>query len=159
MRVQASSGEPGGIGAYQPEYPVPQESANRPRSSSLPQATRAPAAAQPVSVQTKEADFNPAALPSDAPGLLASAVQREQLLQNSNARYCLEKLLKDYPGFEKGDEVIFRLARLLENASEGRDIRRAYDLYVRVQNDYPYSTWVEAAKDRSRFLKRSFFQQ
>lgn len=162
MKVQASSTNLTGVGSYQPEYPVPQESALRIQNtaqSSNKIAVPDQAATVPVNVQTNADELTVAQLPNEVNALYKLGLQREGLRQSTSARLCYEKILADFPSFGKTDDTLFRLAGVLENAREGRDIRRAYELYVRILDEYPYSARVEAARDRSRFLKRTFFQQ
>ena len=159
MRIQASSSEMGGIGSYQPEFPIPQDSSSRLRTGAVSKPTPDAAPAIAAAAQSPAGELNPATLPADAPGLYSVALQRDQLHQSANARLVYEKILKDHPSFDKTDEILFRLGRLLENDPTEKDLRRAYELYVRVQNEFPYSIWVEPARDRSRYLKRTFFQQ
>ncbi len=53
-------------------------------------------------------------------------------------------------------ELIFRLARLLEQAGPARDIERSHRLYQRVRDDFPFSPHRETSRQRIEFLERHF---
>lgn len=60
-------------------------------------------------------------------------------------------------GVGAGDTLLFRLAGLLERDWDGRDLRRARDLYRRVVDEYPLSGHWDAARERIEYLNRHFF--
>jgi len=60
-------------------------------------------------------------------------------------------------GVGSGDEVIFRLAQVLESEWAGRDLRRARDLYRTLVADYPLSDHWRASGARIEYLNRHFF--
>ena len=55
--------------------------------------------------------------------------------------------------------MLFRQAKNLESASDSRNLRRAYDLYVKLQGEFPYSAFVDQAKERARYINRTYFRQ
>jgi TolA-binding protein len=145
---------------YQPEYPVYQE---RILAKSAGQQTRpTPAAPQaaaanavPAASQVPQAE----SVPSDAAGLLSLAKRREQAGQVAGAIELYERFLKDWPAAAGSDDALFRLAKCLETVVDGRNIKRAYELYVKLQAEYPYSGFVDQAKERARYISRTFFRQ
>jgi hypothetical protein len=141
---------------YQPEYPVYQE---RVLAKSAAGSAK-PAAAQPVATlpMASQAPLLET-VPNDAAGLLSLAKRREQAGQPAGAIELYERLLKDWPGATGGDEAIFRLAKCLETVVDGRNVKRSYDLYVKLQAEYPFSAFADQAKERARYLSRTYFRQ
>ncbi len=144
---------------YQPEFPVFQE---RAISKAVPTVSR------PVTVASANlpdqsvafvASVAEEAVPTDAAGFLALAKRRDQAKQFAAALDIYEKILKDFPAFTATDEVLFRQAKNLESASDSRNLRRAYDLYVKLQGEFPYSAFVDQAKERARYINRTYFRQ
>jgi hypothetical protein len=150
---------------YQPEYPVAQErTLVRTGTAAATSGTAAFNQSAAVIDLSARAAAEPAALvaepvPNDAEGMLALAKRREQGKQTAGALELYERILKEFPAFAATDEVLFRLGKTLEGASDGRNLRKAYDSYVRLQNEYPYSGFIEQAKERARYINRTYFRQ
>lgn len=53
-------------------------------------------------------------------------------------------------------ELIFRLARLLEQTGPVRDIYRSHQLYQQVRDNFPFSPHRETSRQRIEFLERHF---
>ena len=54
-------------------------------------------------------------------------------------------------------ELLFRLAQLLEEPGDHRDLRRSRELYQRVRDEFPFSVYRERSRARIEFLDRHFF--
>jgi tetratricopeptide (TPR) repeat protein len=54
------------------------------------------------------------------------------------------------------DEALFLAGRIYEENADARDFRRAKDYYLRVIEEHPESQFLEAARDRVRFINRHF---
>ena len=53
-------------------------------------------------------------------------------------------------------ELIFRLARILEQTGPVRDIHRSHQLYQQVRDNFPFSPHRESSRQRIEFLERHF---
>jgi hypothetical protein len=145
---------------YQPEYPVYQERVLAKASSVMAkQASPAPQAAAASVLPAASVAPLAETVPADAAGLLALAKRREQAGQSAGAIELYERFLKDWPAAAGSDEALFRLAKCLETVVDGRNIKRSYELYVKLQADYPYSGFADQAKERARYINRTYFRQ
>ncbi len=57
----------------------------------------------------------------------------------------------------QSDEVLFRLARFHDVTGPSRDVEYALELYETLIRRYPFSSYLERAEERERYLKRHFF--
>lgn len=124
-------------------------------------ATRNPVAPSPAPVPATAqtaAYAEPAILPTDAEGLYKLGIARENAKRDASAREAYENLVSVYPEYERADDAMFRLAKLLESSSDNRNLRRAFDLYVKLQSEYPYSKLYGDARERARYLSRMFLK-
>ncbi|NIZ18409.1 hypothetical protein [Entomospira culicis] len=55
-------------------------------------------------------------------------------------------------------EVLYRLAQIFENHTQARDLRRSYNYYRRVFEEYPITPYSRLSKERMDHLDRFFFQ-
>jgi len=97
-------------------------------------------------------------VPNTPEGMLLAAKQREDAGLSSEAMAIYERIMKDAPGFQAMDEVWFKYARLLETKQDNLKLRDAYDLYIKLQREYPYSSFAQDARARISYLDRNFFR-
>jgi TPR repeat protein len=55
-------------------------------------------------------------------------------------------------------QVLYRMAQLYEGQGQERDLRRAYNYYRRVFEEYPITPYSRLSKERMDYLDRFFFQ-
>ncbi len=60
-------------------------------------------------------------------------------------------------GYTPYDRFLFRLAQLLEQQGQSRDLRRARSLYQELVDDYPLSNYWNRSNTRIEYLDRHFF--
>lgn len=97
-------------------------------------------------------------LPEDLASLLTLARDRERQGVYSEALLIYEKVAVENPGISDYDKVLFNMAKLLEKSSDRSKLRKAYDAYVRIQKEFPYSSVLEDARQRARYLDRNYFR-
>jgi hypothetical protein len=97
-------------------------------------------------------------LPTSAPELFKLAQDKEQAHLYPEAMAIYDKLTKEFSNFDNMDQVLFNYARLLENWQDNRRLKDAYDMYLKLQKDYPYSSLIDDARQRTRWLDRNFFR-
>jgi len=123
--------------------------------------------APPVSGMVKSTEANPVqanfsekttALPQGPEDLFALAIQKESQGFSSESIALYDKVLKEFPGFVSADQVLFRYARLLEKWQDNNRLKQAYDCYIRLQKEFPYSAHADEARQRVRWLDRNFFR-
>ena len=112
-----------------------------------------PLAAQPAVPQVPP--VLPADMPSDPGALLTLARSELDGKRVQSAIAVLDRYQELYP--HGSDEVLFLYAVAYEQDTPFRNVRKAYEHYKQVRDEYPRSLrWREAA-DRIAYLERHFF--
>ncbi len=171
MQQQQNSPATSATGSFEPEYPLVSAAAgnsqNRagsnwnqtgPRSELGANSPETSAAQANLSVESTSA-LDAMKVTGDAESMFSMAASWEKGKNAVPARDLYKRILKEQTAYEKTDQVMFALAKLLENDAVVRDLQASRDLYVQLQNLYPYSSLVEPARERMRYLQRTFFRQ
>ncbi|MBU0927541.1 MAG: hypothetical protein KKA67_07305 [Spirochaetes bacterium] len=129
--------------------------ATAPVKATDPAASAAPAApsgaAAPVGAAIPASE--PAA--ADPASLLALAKAELEAKRVQSAIQTLDRYLSLYP--YGNDEVFYLYGLAYEQDTPFRNVKKAYEYYSRVKNEYPRSSrWREAA-DRAAYLERHYF--
>ena len=94
--------------------------------------------------------------PNSPEGMLLAAKNELGAGRVQSALDQLDRLLAKYPA--GSDEVFYTYALALEQNGPLKDIRRAYDLYKKVRDEYPESPFWDKANDRISYIERHYFE-
>ena len=119
----------------------------------------APGTGATGSPQDAAATAQPSAPPPDPnspEGMLLAAKNELAAGRVQSALADLDKLLAAYPSGT--DEVFFLYGLALEQNGPFKDIRRAYQYYKKVRDDFPESPYWDKANDRISYIERHYFE-
>lgn len=139
------------------ERPVARGPATPPVSPTTPRGPQVPSGSPAGDGAGTPVDqaATPAVPPADSPDFLAYIQNLVDHHEEPRAVALLEEALEDLN--YSTVELIFRLAEILEQPGDTRDLRRSRLLYQRVVQDFPFSPLREPARRRIEFLDRHFF--
>jgi len=99
----------------------------------------------------------PLNFPPDSPeGLIQTAKNNLSSGKIAEAIAALDRFLALYPAGM--DEVYYLYGYAYEQNGPYRDIRKAYNYYKKVSDDYPESEFWSRAKDRASYIERHYFE-
>ncbi len=99
----------------------------------------------------------PSAPPLDSPeGMLLAARNELAAARPQGAIDALDRLLSRYPAGM--DEAYYLYGSALEQSGPLKDIKRAYDYYRKLRDDYPMSPLWDKASERISYIERHYFE-
>lgn len=88
--------------------------------------------------------------------VLTAAEAAERMGYTPGAIGYYQEVLR-HGGARGTDEILFRLASLLEAPGDQRDLRRSLTLYERIVDEYPLSRYWNESSRRIEYIRRHFF--
>ncbi|MGD9939214.1 MAG: hypothetical protein AB7T74_05385 [Clostridia bacterium] len=124
-------------------------------SASSPAATSAQAAGQPPAQPASQPSSQPAASSLSDPAALIKLARDELSAKRvSVAMEALDRYKSLFP--YAGDEVFYLYALAYEQDTPLRDIKKAYENYRRVRDEFPRSQFWRQSADRTIYLERHY---
>jgi hypothetical protein len=113
----------------------------------------------PVAIPTDpslEVRYTVDEVPGTPEAMLSLAQQKSSSGKSGEALALYNRIVELAPQFTAMDEVLFKKAQILETRSDKARIREAFELYVRIGVEYPYSSFADPSRQRARYLDRNF---
>jgi hypothetical protein len=130
--------------------PVPATATTPTPAATAPSATPSASSSQPVVPPVLPSD-----MPSDPAALLTLARNELDGKRIQSAIAVLDRYQSLFP--HGNDEVLFLYALAYEQDTPFKNVRKAYEYYKRVRDEYPRSLRWRQAADRMAYLERHFF--